>query len=48
MVSWLKIQPSKEGLRQAIDLRQNGYSYNRIAGALNAQGIPSKTASRWD
>ncbi|MHC1724992.1 MAG: recombinase family protein [Syntrophobacteraceae bacterium] len=29
-------------------MRQNGYSCNRIAGALNAQGIRSKTVSRCD
>lgn len=37
----------QQAIRRIKQLRSQGYSYNRIAKALDAEGIPAKTGGKW-
>ena len=41
------VPAEQTALQRINDLRSHGYSYNRIASALNAEGIPAKNGGAW-
>ncbi len=41
------VPAEQEALRRIQDLRGQGYSYSRIASALNAEGVPAKNGGAW-
>ena len=43
----IPIPAEQTALRRIQELRTQGYSYSRIATALNAEGIPAKNGGAW-
>jgi len=41
------LESEQEGVRRAVELRKAGMTYERIASALNAEGLPPRRAAQW-